>query len=116
MPAAARPTSVAVLDDYHGLAASYLRDVDTTKLDITVYRDTILPSPGGAAERLIDRLHRHEVLVTMRERTPIYRELIDALPNLKVILTTGLRNLGIDVEYAKGKGIVVAGTPNAPVP
>ena len=114
MPELSRPTHVAILDDYHNLSESYLRNVDQTQLDITVYRDTILPTPD--AQPLIDRLKPYNVLVTMRERTPLRREVIDALPNLKVILTTGLRNLGIDIEYAKSKGIVVAGTPNAPVP
>lgn len=46
---------------------------------------------------------------TMRERTPFPKELISRLPNLKLLLTTGNRNLGLDLEAFKERGIPVAG-------
>ena len=46
----------------------------------------------------------------MRERTPFPKELIDKLPELKLLITTGMVNRGIDVEAAKAKGITVCGT------
>ena len=106
--------TVAILDDYHDLSSSYIQNLPPS-LQVTVYRDTILPSQD--LEGLLDRLKGYDVLVTMRERTPITREVIDGLvPGLKVILTTGMRNRGIEIEYAKSKGIVVAGTPSPPSP
>jgi len=101
--------NVAVLDDYHSLSTEYLQD--SHGLAITTYKDTI-----PFSSELVERLKPFDTLVTMRERTAISRELIDALPNLRVILTTGMRNRGIDVEYAKERGIVVAGTPYAAQP
>ena len=101
--------NVAVLDDYHSLSTEYLQNADG--LAITTYKDTI-----PFSSELVERLKPFDTLVTMRERTAISRELIDALPDLRVILTTGMRNRGIDVEYAKERGIVVAGTPYAAQP
>lgn len=99
-----------MLDDYHNLSAEYLAHLHDA-LSITTYRDTLPFSPA-----LVERLKPYSILVTMRERTPISKELIDSLPNLKMVLTTGMRNRGIEVEYAKDKGIVVAGTPFASSP
>lgn len=108
-----RRRKVAVLDDYQNLSSHYISHLTST-LDITVYRDTILPSVD--LQGLLNRLNQYEVLVTMRERTPITKEVLDGLPNLKIILTTGMRNRGIDIEYAKSKGVQVVGTPNGDAP
>ena len=99
---------VAVLDDYNGLADSYL----PADLSATVFRDTILPSVD--ADALVKRLEPFHVLCTMRERTPLPRSILERLSNLRVIMTTGMRNLTVDMEYCKERGIPVYGTPNPP--
>ncbi|WWC60177.1 uncharacterized protein I303_102742 [Kwoniella dejecticola CBS 10117] len=104
---------VAILDDYNDLFPKYASDLPSN-LDITVYRDTILPLPDP--QPLIDRLKDYEVLVTMRERTPLPANIIESLPKLTLILTTGLRNRGIDIAAARKRGISVAGTPGPPTP
>ena len=100
---------VAVLDDYNDLSSSYLSQLHD-KLEISVFRDTILPSPDPSL--LLSRLEPFQVLCTMRERTPLPKVVIDGLPNLKMILTTGMKNRGIDMEACEAKGVRVTGTPS----
>ncbi|KAF8905476.1 D-isomer specific 2-hydroxyacid dehydrogenase [Gymnopilus junonius] len=100
------PLRVAIIDDYQGVALSSA-DWSTLKdrVSIDVFRDTLLDE-----DALVQRLQKYEVVCAMRERTKFFRSLLDKLPNLRLIATTGMRNLGIDTEYAKEKGIVVSGT------
>ncbi len=92
---------IAVLDDYAGRALDL---ADWSGLDVTVFRDTIT----GPA--LVDRLAPFQVVCVMRERTPLPADVIDTLPNLRLIVTTGPRNLSIDVDAAQARGITVYGT------
>jgi len=94
---------IAVLDDYHGLAAT-MADWAPPIDDVTVFADTIT-GPG-----LVERLRPFDVICLMRERTPLPADLIDALPNLKLIVTTGMRNASVDMAAAKARGIPVCGT------
>jgi lactate dehydrogenase-like 2-hydroxyacid dehydrogenase len=103
-----KATRIAILDDYQGLSAPYLAKLPSPA-DITVYKDNIWPEPDPSA--LIERLKPYDVISTMRERTLLRRNTLEQLPNLKVILMTGMNNRGIDLDYCKEKGIVVAGTP-----
>lgn len=66
------------------------------------------PNPQTGA--LVARLRPFSVLITMRERTPLPSHVLARLPGLRVVLTTGMRNRGIDVEFLRGRGVVVAGT------
>lgn len=59
---------------------------------------------------LVEALRDAEVIVTMRERTPLGREQIAAAGSLRLLVTTGMRNAAIDVAAAKERGIVVCGT------
>jgi phosphoglycerate dehydrogenase-like enzyme len=100
------PINVAVLDDYQGVALnmadwSALKD----KAEITVFRDH-LSDPG----RVVERLRPFDVVCVMRERTPLPRLILEQLPNLKLICSTGSINASIDVAAAKEKGITVCGT------
>jgi phosphoglycerate dehydrogenase-like enzyme len=61
-------------------------------------------------DALAARLGPFDVVVAMRERTPFKRELLERLPNLKLLVTTGQRNASIDVAAANDKGITVCGT------
>jgi len=71
---------------------------------VDIYHDTI------TGEALIKRLLPYDIIGIMRERTPFDKALIDALPNLKAIITSGMRNLSIDTAYARSKNIEVMGT------
>lgn len=94
---------IAVLDDYAG-AALRLADWSAYE-DVTVFADTITDHAA-----LVDRLKPFEVICLMRERTPMPAALIRALPNLKLLVTSGPKNAAIDLEAAKAAGITVSGT------
>lgn len=109
------PLQVAILDDYPLLSPSYIKSLpeDTlSKITVTIFRDNISPSPD-TLPALIDRLRPFSVITTMRERTPFPSSLISQLPNLKYLLTTGMRNLSLDIPAFSSHGIIVSGT-NAP--
>ncbi|MGZ3548849.1 MAG: D-2-hydroxyacid dehydrogenase family protein [Vulcanimicrobiaceae bacterium] len=97
---------VAVLDDYENVA---MRMADWSKLDgratVTVFNDH-LADPAA----LIERLRPFDVLCVMRERTRLPRAIIEQLPNLKLIASTGQANAAIDVAAASERGVTVCGT------
>ena len=97
---------VAILDDYQGVAEQ-LADWSSVKntCDIKVFTQ-----PFENEDHAIENLNDFEALLIMRERTPITKKLIDGCPKLKFIATSGMRNLGIDLDYAKSKGIIVSGS------
>jgi phosphoglycerate dehydrogenase-like enzyme len=95
---------VAVLDDYQEVAASY---ADWARLGAEV---TFFPDHLADHEALIARLSGFDVIVAMRERTPFQRPLLGALPNLRLLVTTGMRNASIDVKAAADLDITVSGT------
>ncbi|MEJ1995503.1 MAG: D-2-hydroxyacid dehydrogenase family protein [Limibacillus sp.] len=100
---------IAVLDDYQGVAldlADWSRLEE--KAEIEVFRDTITDE-----EALVERLEPFEVICAMRERTPLPAALLERLPNLKLIVSTGHRNASIDVAAAKGRGVTVCGTDSS---
>lgn len=94
---------IAVLDDYAGVARAYAEWPAEDRID--VFSDTITD-----AAALIERLRPYDVLCVMRERTPLPGPLLEALPNLKLIVTSGARNLSIDTAAAARFGITVCGT------
>lgn len=94
---------IAVLDDYADVARRY---ADWPPGDeVTVFHRTMTD-----LDALARTLAPFDVLCVMRERTPLGGALIRALPRLKLIVTTGARNLSIDVAAAEACGIVVCGT------
>ena len=94
---------IAVLDDWAGVAREHA-DWDDLDAEVTVFTDPI------PAERLAGTLAPFEAICLMRERTAFPAELIEALPRLRLIVTTGPRNLAIDVAAAKARGVSVCGT------
>lgn len=98
-------TRVAVLDDYQCRAAGFA-DWDSLGSDVEVafFHEPIPP------ERLPSELADFEVLVLMRERTAFPREILDALPKLKFLVTTGMRNASVAVDSLRQRGVVVSGT------
>jgi len=102
---------VAVLDDYQGIAAQYFGSIAPDQLDITYFPSTLHPKHSAADhDALIERLKPFPIIASMRERTPFPASILKALPNLKLLQTTGKRNLAIDLDAATEMGIVVAGT------
>ena len=97
---------VAILDDYANVA---LRMADWSALKdratISVFNDHV-----AGADAVVERLHPFDVVSIMRERTPLSREVIARLPNLKLIASTGSRNAAIDVSAAKERGIAISHT------
>lgn len=98
--------NVAVLDDYQDVARSA---ADWTSLGDDV-RVQVFHDHLSAERALVDRLGGFEAIVAMRERTPFPRSLLEALPRLRLLVTTGMRNASIDLEAATRLGITVCGT------
>ena len=97
---------VAVLDDYQGVAMKMADwSVLPSDVEVQVFRDHLLDQDAVA-----QRLKEFEIVMAMRERTPFPRRLLERLPRLKLLVTTGMRNASIDVEAASDLGIVVSGT------
>jgi phosphoglycerate dehydrogenase-like enzyme len=97
---------VAVLDDYQDAARRFgpwekIKD----DIDLQCFHDHLHERAA-----LVERLRPFDIVCLMRERTPMDANLIDALPKLKLIVTTGMFNAALDSAHAVGKGIVVCGT------
>jgi phosphoglycerate dehydrogenase-like enzyme len=100
----------AILDDYQNAA---LAMADWSPLDgeveMVVFNDHLVDRESVAA-----RLRDFPIVVAMRERTPFDAALIERLPNLELLITTGMRNASIDLKAATAAGVTVCGTPGAP--
>ena len=96
---------VVVLDDYQGLAT----DLDWSSVAGGVEVESLREHVADLG-LLAERLQGAEVVVAMRERTPLGAELLARLPDLRLIVTTGPSNAVIDVAAANERGIVVSGT------
>ncbi len=105
------PIRVAVLDDYQQVALS-LADWESLGDGVKV-QTFAQPIPADA---LPERLRDFDIIVAMRERTPFPRALIERLPSLKLLVTTGRRNASIDVKAAAERGITVSGTSSLSTP
>ena len=103
---------VAVLDDYQD-AFRYIVDVEKykDKFDFKIFNNPFVDEKEAIVE-----LEDFEALFIMRERTPMTKSLIEDLPNLKFIMTSGMRNKAIDLEAAKKQDIIVCGTEINPNP
>ena len=97
---------VAILDDYQNVSQEF---VDLKKLS-GKYEFKIFSQPFINEADAIDQLADFEVLLIMRERTPMTKNLIDNLSKLKFIITSGLRNRSIDLEAVKKRKVIVCGT------
>ena len=97
---------VAILDDYQNVAQDF---VDLEKLS-GKYEFKVFSQPFLDEADAIEQLLDFEALLIMRERTPLTKNLIDNLKNLKFVITSGLRNKSIDLEAAKKRNVIVCGT------
>lgn len=106
----------AILDDYINVSqtvADWSKVAD--RVDVTVFNQ-----PFSTTEAAAKALKDFEIICAMRERTPFPGTLFAALPNLKLLITSGMRNAAIDMEAAKSHNVVVCGTqwardPTAPL-
>jgi phosphoglycerate dehydrogenase-like enzyme len=106
------PMRVAILDDYQGVALSM---ADWSSLAPAVSSVHPFHEPIRTDE-LAERLRTFDAVVAMRERTPFPASLLEQLPSLKLLVTTGRRNAAIDVNAATARGIVVCGTGTLATP
>ncbi len=100
---------IAVLDDYQNVA----RDMaDWSRLQAT-HEVTFFHDIYEGLEGFAKRLAPYDIVCVMRERSPFKADLIGRLPNLKLVVTAGMRNAAIDLEACKARGIPVVGTGNS---
>ncbi len=97
---------IAVLDDFQKVALEMADwSAVAQRAEIAVFNDHL-----ADADALVERLRDFDIVVIMRERTPFPAALIDNLPNLRLLVTTGMRNLSIDLDAATARGVIVSGT------
>jgi phosphoglycerate dehydrogenase-like enzyme len=96
----------AVLDDYQNVALS-MADWSKVTGDIDVH---VFTTRLGSAEAVVAALQGFDIVCAMRERTAFSRAVIERLPDLKLLITTGMRNASIDLDAAKERGVIVCGT------
>ena len=102
----------AILDDYQNVAMGFADWSPVSKdVDIKVFNQ-----PFAGQDEAIKALKGFEIIVGMRERTPFPRAVIEALPDLKLLITTGGRNNSFDVKAANERGITVCGTGGVGMP
>jgi phosphoglycerate dehydrogenase-like enzyme len=103
---------VAILDDYQNAFEHIIeKDKFKDKYDFKVFNE---PFVSEAETGLA--LQEFDALLIMRERTPITKSLLEDLPNLKYLMTSGMRNNAIDLEITKARNIFVCGTEINPNP
>jgi phosphoglycerate dehydrogenase-like enzyme len=98
-------TRVAILDDYQdvALAVAEWRSLGP-EVAVQAFHERL------SGDALVKRLADFEVIVAMRERTHFPHSVLERLPKLKLLVTTGMRNVAIDVKAAAELGVVVSGT------
>ena len=95
-----------ILDDYQNVA---LCQANWSVLEPEV-QVTALHNPIQDQDRLVEALIDADIIVIMRERTPMTSTLLSRLPRLKLLVTSGARNASIDLAAAKAQGVTVSGT------
>jgi phosphoglycerate dehydrogenase-like enzyme len=103
---------VGVLDDYQNAARGFgpWHELDDTA-DVTIFTDHV-----ADPDALVERLAPFDMVVAMRERTRFPRQILERLPRLRLLVSTGMGTAHIDVEAASELGITVSGTGGRPQP
>ena len=96
----------AILDDYQGVALKYA-DWSPVAKDVEI---KVFDKPFAGQDEAIKALQGFAVVVGMRERTPFPRKIIEALPDLKLLITTGGKNNSFDIKAAAERGVTICGT------
>lgn len=108
-PTSGPTPTVTILDDYQQVALGY---ADWTPVTDRFTLDVVTEHIADTDE-LVERLAGSEIVVAMRERTPFPTSTLERLPELKLLITTGMHNASIDVAAADRLGVVVCGTGGA---
>jgi phosphoglycerate dehydrogenase-like enzyme len=106
VPSAQKLHRCAILDDYQNVALG-LADWASLEGEVEL---TVFNAPLGGPQEIARALQGFDMVVLMRERTAFPRRLIEALPDLKLLISTGKRNWMLDVEAARERGIVACST------
>ena len=102
---------VAVLDDYQGVATAMADwSILPPEVELRVFRDHEVDE-----QTVAEGLKEFDIIIGMRERTPFPRSLLERLPRLKLLITTGMANVSFDMDAATELGIVVEGTTSSGV-
>src|SRR5450759_4301015 len=101
-----RMVRAAILDDYQNVALK-VADWSTVNKDIEV---KVFNAPLGDDNAVIKALQGFAIGNMMRERTPFTRKVIEGLPDMKLLSTTGARNNSIDMKASAERGVTVCGT------
>ncbi len=96
----------AILDDYQNVAMA-MADWSPIAKDVEI---KVFNKPFASREEAIEALQGFAIIVGMRERTPFPRAVIEAMPELKLLITTGAKNNSFDVKAAAERGVTVCGT------
>jgi phosphoglycerate dehydrogenase-like enzyme len=96
----------AILDDYQNVALKFA-DWSAVSKDVEV---KVFNAPIGGDDAVIKALQGFTIVNMMRERTPFNRKVIEGLPDLKLLITTGGRNASIDLKACAERGVTVCGT------
>jgi phosphoglycerate dehydrogenase-like enzyme len=102
-----RMAAIAILDDYQNAALQF-GDWSALKAG---HQITVFDKPFTGPDDVVKALAGFEIVGIMRERTPFPRAVIEKLPKLKLLVTTGLRNASVDLKAAADHGVTVCGTP-----
>ena len=102
----------AILDDYQNVAMGFT-DWSPIAKDVEI---KVFNKPFGSQDEAIKALQGFAVVVGMRERTPFPRKVVEALPDLKLLITTGARNNSFDIKACAERGVTVCGTGAAGSP
>lgn len=96
----------AILDDYQNVALA-MADWSKVSGDVDI---KVFDRHLGSADNVVAALQGFAIVCAMRERSPFPRAVIERLPDLKLLITTGMRNASIDLGAAKERGVLVCGT------
>jgi len=102
----------AILDDYQNVAMG-VADWSSITKDVEI---KVFNKPFPSQDEAIKALQGFAVVVGMRERTPFPRKVVEALPDLKLLITTGARNNSFDIKACAERGVTVCGTGAAGSP
>ncbi|KAG6366553.1 hypothetical protein INS49_000731 [Diaporthe citri] len=111
------PQKLAIINDYLDTSAPHFSHVPPSphvppsRLQISTYKDTIIPHNEAETARLVERLKPYALVSSMRERTAFPGDLLRRLPNLKLLLATGTQFEEFDLAAARDLGIAVVAAP-----
>ena len=104
--------SLAILDDYQNVAHALMTSQGIRDdIEVSIFNDHL-----DDDQALAERLQPYEMVCLMRERTPFRRSLFEALPNLRLLVTSGMRNASVELDAARERGVMVCGTPSVGAP